>query len=527
MIYSVRKNKGRKGFMHTVEAIFAFMILISYSGALLSSGVSSNDWSSSRLYQESRDILSLMSYMGHTELLESQDYESFDSVASYVAGLENIGVAISTENLVPPFIDIAIITQNSQRYDKYRSNLSLFFMGHNKPLYVDGRQVNITIRQKSWYDHDLDEFDVLLVPIEGGVPEMNDLIDNMDTNSSKIKRLRDSGVAIIQVSNLDQSSFVENYDIQRDIFGLSHNRTLIKPSDTNVTSMVYTLPTDPGFMIQRYYHTVPFKIDTSFVSNVEYKEWNDTYQNVEIYVGNTTYYMGLGTFNETGWTYGDAPPDVNFSDVIVSSNMIYHSGNVSLKGEEYPIVVINTSSDMVYDKIYIDLNQNHNFTDDVSSSFSEGDTMGLDGNDYIISKIDPRGNYIEFNMQEPHKFDVMNTDNHVYHKDGFTYTKNGTNSSSNVPLAVEFNATYGSRFPVAIVNPIDPLGRTAWITDSIKSDDEWHIIRSLILWSVKKQHTISEVNEKTTNFVAYDKVKISSHETRTPYIIKWKAWKYD
>ncbi|MEA2004038.1 MAG: hypothetical protein U9O53_03690, partial [archaeon] len=149
----------------------------------------------------------------------------------------------------------------------------------------------------------------------------------------------------------------------------------------------------------------------------------------------------------------------------------------------------------------------------------------IDDNNYMITEIDYRGNYILFEIEKPHSFYALNMDNEVYHYKGFD--NNLENRSQFVVLESEVLTSYGANLPVSIVNYGKFTGRSVWITDNIVSRDEWHFLRTLVLWVSPKKYVVSEVPDNVVNVMSEEFVLLANRNMSQPYVMEWKAWYYD
>ena len=248
---------------------------------------------------------------------------------------------------------------------------------------------------------------------------------------------------------------------------------------------------------------------------------------VDVYVGYTNHTIGSAncTVNNLGNPCAlDNKTTLNFSNTINSTNGIYKFDLMSLGHEDYGVLIIN-STGIGYDLIYIDEDQDRNFTNDgYFSGLVQGDRIEIDGNSYLINEIDIRGNYIELFIEESHNFYDLNRDNEVFSNHGFSF---GSNTSQFVLVESEYVMDSGGKMPIAIANYGEFTGRTVWITDNIVSSDEWHLLRSMILWVSPKTVIISTVQDNVNDVVSSDFVLLANQDMSQPYVMTWKAWYYD
>ncbi|MCK5042620.1 MAG: hypothetical protein KAR51_01215 [Candidatus Aenigmarchaeota archaeon] len=526
---AVSSRRRRDGFIHSLEAVIAIMILLSYSARVIDVVPDGNDWRISRLSQESREIAEVMSRLGYTDMLVADSQDSFLALVSYISYLQNMGVAISTHNLINPILRVGILTDDNDVYLCYSSNISQNLFGLDESIIINGRETRFEVHNTTWVG-DWRYFDVLLIPFEGSYVDMLGNITLMNSSyHQKLSTFLQSGKGIIQVSNLSNESLV-NLDVQKDIFGLKWNSTTVLPSGSEETYMSYARPSEDIYSLHKYFHVFPSYLSTesSVTLNVSDADWwNMTIGTVDVYLGETNYTIGMAkcTQNIPTPCSGDNSGTLNYSEVINSTNGIYGFNIVSLKHKDYGVIVIN-SSGIDYDLVYIDENQDRNFTNDGNfSGLSAGDILSLDGNNYTIVEIDSRGNYIMFNIEMPHNFSVLNMDNEVYHVDGFD--NNLENRSRFVAMESELVTSYGGNLPVSIVNYGKFTGRTAWFTDNIVSRDDWHFLRSLVLWVSPKTYIVSEVSDSAMNVMSEEFVLLANKDVSQPYIMKLKVWYYD
>jgi len=526
---AVSSRRRRDGFIHSLEAVIAIMILLSYSARVIDVVPDGNDWRISRLSQESREIAEVMSRLDYTDMLVADSQDSFLALALYMSDFQNMGVAISTHNLINPVLRVGILTYDNDVYLCYSTNISQNFFGQDESIIINGRETRFEVRNTTWVG-DWRYFDVLIIPFEGSYVDMLGNITLMNSAyPQKLSTFLLSGKGIIQVSNLSNESLV-NLDVQKDIFGLKWSSTTVLPSGAEGTYISHARPSEDIYGLYKYFYAYPFYLSTEssvrFNLSVE-DSWNMTAGTVDVYLGETNHTIGMAkcTVNNPSPCSGDNSGTLNYSEVINSTNGIYGFNIVSLKHKDYGVTVIN-SSGIDYDLVYIDENQDRNFTNDGNfSGLSAGDMLSLDGNNYTIVEIDSRGNYIMFMIGMPHNFSVMNMDNEVYHADGFDNILE--NRSQFVVMESEFMTSYGGNLPVSIVNYGKFTGRTAWFTDNIVSRDDWHFLRSLVLWVSPKTDIVSEVSDSAMNVMSEEFVLLANKDMSQPYIMKWKVWYYD
>ncbi len=522
------KHKRRIGFMHSLEAVIAVMILLSYSSNIMSVVSDDDDWRVARLSQESREIAGVMNHLGYTDLISGNSHDTFSKAALYLAGYERMGVALSVQNLIKPVLRVGILTSDDETYSRYSNNILQNVFGEDKSVIINGRETLIEIRNTT-FDSVWNNYDVIVIPINGSAIDMVGNISLMnDTYNLKLLSFLRQGKGVIQVSNLSDESFVD-FDVQKNVFGISWNDTSLSPSDFN-SSFSDLNPYEAGYVLHKYFHVDPFVLNTevSFYRNVSEPAWWDmTTGIVDVYVGDTNHTIGSAncTVNNLGIPCnGDVKSTLNFSNTINSTNGIYKFDMMSLGHEDYGVLIIN-STGVGYDLVHIDEDQDRNFTNDgYFSGLVQGNKIEMGGNNYIIGIIDIRGNYIELSIEEPHNFYDMNKDNEVFSSRGFSF---GSNQSQFVLVESEYVMDSGGRMPVSIVNYGGFTGRTAWITDNIVSSDEWHLLRSLILWVSPKTYVISTVQDNVKDVVSSDFVLLANKDMSQPYVMTWKAWYYD
>ncbi len=526
---AVLSRRRRDGFIHSLEAVIAIMILLSYSARVIDVVPDGNDWRISRLSQESREIAEVMSRLGYTDMLVADSQDSFLALAIYMSDFQNMGVAISTHNLINPILRVGVLTYDNDVYLCYSTNISQNFFGQDESVIINGRETRFEVRNTTWTG-DWRHFDVLIIHFEGPYVDMLGNITLMNSAyHQKLSTFLLSGKGIIQVSNLSNESLV-NLDVQKDIFGLKWNSTTVLPSGAEGSYISYARPSEDIYSLHKYFYAFPFYLSTEssvrFNLSVE-NSWNMTAGTVDVYLGETNHTIGIAkcTVNNPSPCSGDNSGTLNYSEVINSTNGIYGFNIMSLKHKDYGVTVIN-SSGADYDLFYIDENQDRNFTNDGNfSGLSAGDLLSLDGNNYTIVEIDSRGNYIMFMIEMPHNFSVLNMDNEVYHADGFD--SNFENRSRFVVMESELLTSNGANLPVSIVNYGKFTGRTAWFTDNIVSRDDWHFLRSLVLWVSPKTYIVSEVSDNAMNVMSEEFVLLANKDMSQPYIMKLKAWYYD
>ena len=526
---SVSSCRRRCGFVHSLEAVIALMILLSYSARVIDVVSAGDDWRISRLSQESREIADVMNRLGYTEMLAEDSQGSFSTLVSYISGFQNMGVAISTRNLINPLLRVGVLTYDRDVYIRYSTNLSQNFFGEDESIIINGRETRLEVRNTTW-ESEWKNLDVLVIPLEGSYDDILGNITLMNsTYYTKLSAFLLSGRGVIQVSNLSSQSLVD-IDVQKDIFGLRWNATAVLPSGAEESHISYVYPLEDSYSLSKYFYAFPFYLSTekSVALNVSDESWWDmTAGTVEVYLGDTDYTIGTAycTVNNPTPCSGDTRSTLDFSEVINSTNGIYGFNVMSLKHEDYGLIVVN-SSGADYDLLYIDENQDHNFTNDGNfSALVVEKRIMLDNNNYMIAEIDRRGNYIIFEIEKPHSFSVLNMDNEVYHNKGFE--NDFENRSRFIVLESEVLTSYGANLPVSIVNYGKFTGRSAWVTDNIVSRDEWHFLRTLMLWVSPKNYVVSEVPDNVMNVMSEEFVLLANKNMSQPYVMEWKAWYYD
>ncbi len=517
--------RRRDGFIHSLEAVIAVMILLSYSANVIDVVSENDDWHLSRLSQESREIADVMNRLGYTDMLVEGDSDSFSSLVLHISGLHNVGVAISTRNLINPLLRVGILTYDNDVYVRYSANISQNIFGYDKPAIINERASYLEVRNTTWSD-DWKNLDVLLIPFEGSYNDILGNITLMNTYSQKLSSFLQSGRGVVQVSNLSNESFVD-IDAQKDIFGLKWNSTAVLPSSADESYISYACPSEDSYSVHKYFYACPFYVNTESSAILNISDdgwWNLTLGTVDVYLGETKYTIGTAECVNPS-CFGDNVNTLDYSGIINSTDGVYGFNVMSLKHKDYGVIVIN-SSGIGYDLVYIDENQDRNFTNDgFFSGLIVGDILSLDNNKYTIAEIDFRGNYIAFMIEEPHIFSALNVDNEVYHVDGFDSSLG--NWSRFVVLESESLTSYGANLPISIVNYGTFTGRTAWITDNMVSLDEWHFLRSLVLWVSPKTQAVSEVPGNAVNVMSEEFVLLANKGMSQPYIMEWKSWYYD
>ncbi len=196
----------RKGLMHTLEAVLAFMIILSYSGDIIDMTIYDNGWGLSALSQESREIMSVLCSLGYDKHLIGNDYNAFFSAVMYIAGTQQMGVAISTDNLVVPLLRVGVVTSDRDTYLYYSRNMLQNIFGEYETISMNERDILLEIRNTTW-DADWKTFDVILIPIVGSEADRTGNLTVMDSYTSKLFNFLLLGKGIVQVSNLSNSSF--------------------------------------------------------------------------------------------------------------------------------------------------------------------------------------------------------------------------------------------------------------------------------------------------------------------------------
>ncbi|RLG15587.1 MAG: hypothetical protein DRN71_00900 [Candidatus Nanohalarchaeota archaeon] len=472
-------------------------------------------------------------------------------------------------------------------------------------LKINNRETNISIRART-NESDIMDLDILIIP---RYMDLTNIKPNLD-------KFLDAGKSIIEVANITCDNLDE---IQRDIFGLQCLNLDTMPFGDENISIISRKPTESAYEIEKLFYFTNIKIDTQNRFQFMNHTWTVPGYEYDCYLGSTNYYVGH--VNCTNLTSTD-PCTTHTIDGIInyvnSSESVYcrigtkytkntyFYGEVNIRGEKHFILIVNATGSG-YDRIYIDINRDHNLTNDYGQIIAD-DIIKIGHTNFTVKKIDERGRYFEIRPVSEHKFLSAHHDKlYSIHNDTeyivlaedteynvtaydiddmvqastsagvgtctnglfagsgykhnnswamwFPFTITNVSQSFNM-LNVDFNsngacnepgegpfytgdivrvgpeyyrvdiAEDGSKvnwtlterwkIPSAIVNHKDGLRKTAWIRSNMTSDDEYHILRSTILWSSSHKSELVR-SSKTSESVVVKSTFIEDMDMFQPY----------
>ncbi len=473
-------------------------------------------------------------------------------------------------------------------------------------LKINNRMTNISIRAKV-NESEIMDLDILLIPMY------------MDITSKKMKyklnSFLDEKKAIIEIANITEANLDE---VQREIFGLQHlNYDRRYSGDENI-SVVSKSAAESTYEIEKIFYFSNMEISTQDRMRYLIRNWTVPGREYDCYLEDTDYY--LGHVNCTNITNPDPCTTYTIDGIINYVNSpdiycrigtgytrdLYFYGMASISGIDYLALIVNTTG-AGYDTIYLDINRDHNMTNDFGQIIV-GDIIKIGNTNFTVKNIDKNGRYFEIRPVSLHKFTGTNPyDLYSLHNDtnyivlaesteynitsydigdmihadtlpnsgtctkglliGSSYRHNATwnltfpftitniSKSYNV-LNIDFNsngkcndvnegpfytgdlvrigpeyyridiAENGSevnwtlterwKIPSAIVNHKNGLRKTAWIRSNMTSDDEFHILRSIILWSSDHRSVLVK-NSKASESILVKSTFISDIDMFQPY----------
>ncbi len=185
---------------------------------------------------------------------------------------------------------------------------------------------------------------------------------------------------------------------------------------------------------------------------------------------------------------------------VTSCTGKYMSGLFSFRENTYTVWVIDNSSSTCDLGLYIDINGNNDLDEPGEGYYSAGDTIELDGYNFLAGEIDWNYSDIIFQESPEYRFRFSNLPETIHPKD---------NVSEKIILN-RGDETYpdGRTVPVSIINynMVNGKGRVAWLSNSsvqeLKSSTE-QLIKTLIIWAAGEKYQLITGMEKTSPVTLY------------------------
>lgn len=163
------------------------------------------------------------------------------------------------------------------------------------------------------------------------------------------------------------------------------------------------------------------------------------------------------------------------------------------------------------------------FEVDSTDGARTNDKIVVDNNSYIVDGFGPQGRYVKLLPLEPHNFSGLNTGNYIWTAHGLEdYTRE--NVSRYVVVDQPGRLSNGARPPAAIVNYGGFTGRTVWMNNNLESEDDWHLLRSLILFAARDVYDYSFVPQAAATVATTNKLFMLSKDVLEPYILQLRTW---
>ncbi len=183
-------------------------------------------------------------------------------------------------------------------------------------------------------------------------------------------------------------------------------------------------------------------------------------------------------------------PGVNVS--CISYSGIVFEGNLTVRDKVYPFIVVNDTTSPFYDTVYVSKDGDWDFCDgDNSTPIKEKDVFELEDsssgvvNNITLEKIPGtlHTGAVYFTFNRNHRFRDMSLAVGT-NKNMLIPVKNDT---TRIIIHSEMERVGGTfPAPVLILQEINNTYRAGWMTSSLKGDDEWKILRDAVLWVARK-----------------------------------------
>ncbi len=543
-----------KGFLHAVEGIIAAMLLFTYSYSFFETPPPQHEWVHASLSQEGRELLEVMKLAkvpagdveiytrsaSKIETISLLDLVILNRKERFMGIVEQLlpqrrGIALTTQGLLLPTIDVGVVNTTPDDFFRIRGNITKNIFGAVSVVNLNGRQTFInfvpTTLDDSW-----DDYEVLVIH--------NQSPSDLQAHKQKLYQYLQSGRGIVLLQNLSQAD-LSSYDVFENVFGLYWNDTLSSPVSNSNATINEIPPYYDSYEFYKYYYYIPLEVNTEKEDAINTSEAYHNKPAAEVYVhlGDTPYWLGTAACNYNtnsyppwvencspgGWRNGinyDKPFDL--SKIINSTNGNYHYGFVTLRRKTYGVLVVN-SSGRYYDRVYIDADRDYKFRErdplqEPYEDLPEGANFTIEGNTLVVNRIDPRGTFVRFLLIPRYYLHNM-TDSSIKVYTTYKNEKIGplAPDSSRFVLAHQ-QSTSKPFLPVAITNYKPFAGVTVWMPDNIKSDDEWHLVKSAILFVSSKKHEFIPVTGYTPVAANVKKVMVSDYNFFQPYSIFLRVW---
>ena len=568
----------RKGMLHAIEGVIAALILLSYTNPLFSLSVHEVDWETNILKQQSRDFMSSFKKTNLSDLIvEDQDDTLFD-VFEHLLG-KDTGFTVTTKNLIKPIIRVGILDADTTNYE---NNLKTTKINGRETKFKFKR---VTTNKNEWYRlnvliipayrDDLDEENLTEFLDENkGILYIADLDDKSEVGSVEENVFGLQWVGdIYGIMDNERETILtkppagkENYFVRTifynarikpdtsasgtggyDVSGISVTGSY-QNGDLCVWSNSYKVlvvdPTGSG----NHYNTIYIDSDGDMVfeevaegpllvgSHINVPANSDTYyiikeidadgEFIRIVPDENQYHLDIdfhddtdirlySLSNKTEYIIAEQK-DVRYETTTLNEDDDSDDKRVEIKEieiHEDPTLIPCSSAlgllpagTYMYGKLKLDL----------THEYCVVTIKPVDENEYTMLYIDKTGNGLYTDNEEGPFYDL-------------DYVRIG--SENYIILIKSYGGSVWSlkgkwRAAVAIANYGGQGGRTAWLAKlpSICADDEWHLLKSLIVFASDKEDELFTTSRSYKTTVSTSTIFSVSEDFYQPYLIELRTW---
>ncbi|MBW6451865.1 MAG: hypothetical protein K0B02_03995 [DPANN group archaeon] len=647
--------KRRKGYFHSIEGILAVLLLIGYIGGVFYRPSTLTDWDSANLRQELSDYLGSLEKTNLIDLILENKPDDFKRITASFFDPEK-DFSLSTENLLKPKLIVGVLTGDTTLFNMYKRNITDNIYGTDYRATVNNRRVEIVVLQTNFTEAPWGGYNVLVIPVSGTESQISATLGTQGyssvINMTYFKTFSNNAGGIVLVSDIPNSNILD-YTFIKTFLNLAWSQNITDP--TGSFSYLNDInPKEISYEALKYFSYIPLEINTETSgernTSIEFFETNvtDGPGFVDVHLAETDYRLGKAfcTVNLVEPCGGDTRATLDYTYTLWSTNSIYHYTTLNLKRENYGFVTTQSGSNTIYDRVFIDYDNNDDlttyyFTNDtvqysldeltgpsnatlsfdfqpttdglaqilitveavgeepsetaiyfngvffgntsvISSDynitqcdnsislcnytvlinvtdllvtglnhieffnylggipldevlyhnisatlttvrgFSDGTTFTVDNNNYTIIEIEPKGLYVKLSIDTPHEFITLNTNSFVYPANNFS--NSAENDSYFVIMYDNALNVLGGNIPVSIVNYLLTGSRNAWVVNNLKSQDEWHILRSLIFFVSDHHDDFIFTPQALGDVVTTRNTMLSIGNIYQPYWIDFRGW---
>ncbi len=424
----------RKGFMHSIEGLFAATIIFFYAIQLFQGmSVEKIDWVDASSKQEMQEFLIAAKNSDLADMVFYGDFSNFIYVTRHFLG-ESRGYSLKIDNLPKHIFEVGMLTETIVTVEAtINSSDCLVPTGHScyestfKGIDYVLADDDSEVPDKEKYNMMYFDFDSsgTYEASEGPFVETNVLfiggaywsIGNIHNNSGNVSFWDAESLAHTKqhVRDFRINERQTNISIRGTLFSenlLVFDAIIIPAEITDITAYESTISayvTQGGGVVRLKNITAQADINNAeknifAISWVNYDVRGIGSEGILTNVSASERIYAAGKyFISSGISVDTVSTNTaGYFTENIPNNDTAHIGHVSLGKNEYAVLVTNTSSSPVYNSFRIDLDQNSNFTDEVAGAV--GDSIIIDSNNYDVGYIIETGLDITLRPNRSHEF---------------------------------------------------------------------------------------------------------------------------